>query len=235
MSEQKRSAKKAATRRAEQRAEQPIEAYFGSVESKTPGRTRIRVKKELRSKDAMAQIQQELTQHEDVKQVTVNAQTGSIVIEHTKHREGHAIFKEALKDVELVGGVLLEVPVAEEEGDSKVDQGGGEYARVDNMLSDLASRVDEWQAQYTHIHGRGFLLSGTIAGLGVLQIAVVGITWELLPGPVLLYIAYDIHRRVTKEEKEMEARKQGAQQAGDESKAPKSNANTKKAPLPAAA
>ena len=36
-------------------------------------------------------------------------------------------------------------------------------------------------------------------GIGIAQIAIYGIGLELLPGPVLLWIAYDIYKRIGKE------------------------------------
>ena len=42
-------------------------------------------------------------------------------------------------------------------------------------------------------------MAGSIAGLGVAQIAITGITLEALPGPILLWIAWDIYHRVAKE------------------------------------
>ena len=64
---------------------------MGKVESKTPGRTRVRVKKELRTPENMAKIQQKLEEHPDVKDVTVNQRTGSVVFTHDKDKDGHGV------------------------------------------------------------------------------------------------------------------------------------------------
>ena len=67
------------------------------------------------------------------------------------------------------------------------------------------------------------LAAVVIAGAGVAQIAIVGISIELIPGPLLLWIAYDIYRRVGKDEAEAaalaEAAKGGAS-AEDDKPAP---------------
>jgi hypothetical protein len=169
------------------------------VEHKTDGRTRLRVREDLRTSTQMAMIQDQISQHPDVQNVEINERTGSIVMKHAVHRDADDLLEECLEGAEGLAELFLDVPIGED------DDGGGEYARVDRTLADIISRADEWQAKRTHIHGRGALAAGAIAGLGILQMAIYGISLEMLPGPVLLFIAYDIHRRVKLEEKAKEA------------------------------
>lgn len=183
------------------------------------GRTRARLRKEERTPEKMAAIQAELEQHPDVQSVSIDQRTGSVLIEHDKARKGHDVMIEAFADVEMLAGLLFEVPLGtEEEAGAK---GGGdsfEYARLDKKLAALVSSVDEWQAQKTGIHGRGAVVSGAVAALGVAQIAIYGISLEMLPGPMLLYIAYDIHKKVRDDERQLEAAKaaqKAAHSAGD--------------------
>lgn len=179
----------------------PVKANYGTAESKTPGRTRIRVKQELRDPAVMARIQEEVSKHENVKDVTINPKTGSVVIKHDLHRDGHDVFHEALKDAELVAGLFLEVPLGEdgEEEQKDAPDTSGEYGKLDQTLSDLVYRIDKAVYKRTGLRFRGQLLAGSIAAVGLVQIAMVGLTIEMLPGPVLLYIAYDIYHRESKE------------------------------------
>ena len=192
-----------------------------TVEHSAHGRTRARLSKEQRTPEMMAAIEAELQDHPDVTGVKVDHRTGSVVIEHGKEREGRAVMREALQDVELLAGLLLDVPVGEEEeqGEGEGEDGGGEYGRLDRKLAQLASAVDEWQAQKTGIRGRGSVLAGAIAGLGVAQIALYGISLEMLPGPILLYIAYDVRRKILDDERAIEARRAKAKGAADNSPA----------------
>jgi hypothetical protein len=161
---------------------------IGDIESSTPGRTRVRVKPELRTPEAMAAIEAQLSEHDDVSDVSVNARTGSIVISHERSRHGSAIIHDVVKDTELVGSTVLDLP-----------EDGGEYGQMDQRLADLAFQVREWVYDKTGIRTGGVLLPAVVAGVGIAQIAIVGITIEMLPGPVLLYIAYDIYRKGRKE------------------------------------
>ena len=175
------------------------------VEHRSRGRTRVRLSKEHRTPEKMAAIQEQLSQHPDVESVEINQRTGSLVIKHRHERDGRDVIKETFKGAEALAGLILEVPIGEDE-----EGGGGEYGKLDQTLADLAARFDEWQARRTHIHGRGVFLAGGIAGLGVAQIAIFGISLEMLPGPILLYIAYDVHRKVRMEEEKLEKAKQSA-------------------------
>lgn len=161
---------------------------IGDIESSTPGRTRVRVKRELRTPEAMAAIGAQLSEHDDVSDVSVNARTGSIVISHHRSRHGSAIIHDVVKDTELIGSTVLDIP-----------EDGGEYGQMDQRLADVAFQVREWVYDKTGIRTGGVILPAVVAGVGIAQIAIVGITIEMLPGPVLLYIAYDIYRRGRKE------------------------------------
>ncbi len=190
------------------------------VEHRSRGRTRVRVRKDLRTPEHMANIKAQLEQHPDVESVKVSHQTGSVVIKHKHERDGRELIKESFEGVEIVAGMFLDVPLGEDE------EGGGR----DQKLADLIARLDEWQYQRTHVHGQGVVVSGAIAGLGILQIAIYGISLEMLPGPVLIYIGYDIHRRVRLEEKAHREAREAAEQTDDTSPAPAAEA-----PLPGAA
>ena len=201
------------------------------VEHRSRGRTRVRLSKEHRTPEKMAAIQEQLSQHPDVQSVEINQRTGSVVIKHSHERDGREVIKETFKGAEALAGLILEVPIGEDE-----EGGGGEYGKLDQTLADLGARFDEWQARRTHIHGRGVFLAGGIAGLGVAQIAIFGISLEMLPGPILLYIAYDVHRKVRMEEEKLEKAKQSAAEPDDVSQsASDAPVPATAAPLPAAA
>ena len=166
------------------------------VEHRSLGRTRVRLNKEHRTPEKMAAIQEQLSQHPDVQSVEINQRTGSVLIKHSHERDGHEVIKETFAGAEILAGLILEVPIGEDE---EKDGGGSEYGKLDQTLADLVYQGDKWVYRKTGLRLRGQLLAGSIAALGVAQIAITGIGLELLPGPVLLYIAYDIYHRESKE------------------------------------
>jgi len=180
MSEAQAPADQAATAAAP--GSQQTLAAVGKVASAVPGRTRLRLKPELRTPETAAKIQAQLASHEDVQEVTVNQRTGSVLIAHVKHRPGEDIFVEACKEAELIG-----------------EGGGDRFAKLDQQMADLVYKTDYVVWKKTGLHFRGQILAGSVAGLGIAQIALFGISLEMLPGPLLLWIAWDIYHREAKE------------------------------------
>ncbi len=171
---------------------------FGVTKSKTHGRIRMRMDKEHRSPEQMAQLKAQLEQDERVSDVAINQRTGSVTVRHATEHDGHAILHKAFKEAELITEVVLEVEPMDEEGEG---EGGGGQAKLDQQIADLMVKVD--QAIYRRtggkLHARGRVVPLSIAGLGVAQIVAYGISLEMLPGPVLLWLAFDIHRRFVRE------------------------------------
>lgn len=167
----------------------------GKVESKIPGRMRVRVKPELRSKESAARLQKSLDNHPDIRDAEVNPQTGSVTFTHKPGKDGHKILSEVLQEAELLADVAFEIP-SEEEG-----EGGGEdpYGKLDQQLADLVYKVEGVVYKKTGLRFRGQIIAGAVAGLGVAQMVVYGISLEMLPGPVLIWLGWDIYHRVNKE------------------------------------
>jgi hypothetical protein len=176
--------------------------------STAPGRTRLRLKRELRTPEAVAAVKQRLDSHEDVGDVTVNPQTGSVLVVHATHRKGEEIAAEALRDVEVFGAALFDLP---DDPDGAADD---RFGKLDQQLANLVYRLDSAVWRKTGLRFRGQLLAGGIAGLGIAQIAFFGISLEMLPGPLLLWIAWDIYHRVAKEPPLSDARGGAAAAAG---------------------
>lgn len=164
----------------------------GNVESRIPGRTRVRVKSDLRTPQNMARLHEQFNSHPDVGQVTINQRTGSVTFTHGKDKDGGNIFEKILQEIELVAETVLEIPVED-------DDGGSPEARLDQQLADLMHRVDYAIYQKTGLQAKGRVFPATIAGLGVAQLFIYGVSLEMLPGPVLIWIGWDIYHRFGKE------------------------------------
>jgi hypothetical protein len=185
--------KKPAGTKADREMEEALEAY-GKIESESPGRIRVRIKAGLRTPERMAEIQKTLRKHPSVTDVQVNERTGSIVVTYKKGDDGRDILKDALGEAALVAAAIFEIPASSEE-----EGGGDPYAKLDQQLADLVYRMERVVYRKTGLHFRGQVIAGTVAGVGVAQMAIVGISLEMLPGPVLLWIAWDIYHRVSQE------------------------------------
>jgi hypothetical protein len=166
----------------------------GKVESKIPGRMRVRVKPELRSKESAARLQKSLDNHPDIRDAEVNPQTGSVTFTHKPGKDGHKILSEVLQEAELLADVAFEIP-SEDEGEGGEDP----YGKLDQQLADLVYKVEGVVYKKTGLRFRGQIIAGTVAGLGVAQMLLYGISFEMLPGPVLIWLGWDIYHRVNQE------------------------------------
>ncbi len=178
-------------------------APFGVIKSATHGRIRLQLRREYRTPEVMTKLQQQLKHDGRVQDVTINERTGSVVVtykaEHPAH--GHSLLWRATKEVELLGAVAFEIEPEEEEAEGQSGGGGSAYGKLDQQVADLMYRVDSAIYRRTNgrIHVRGRTLPLAIAGLGVAQILAFGISLEMLPGPLLIWLAHDIHSKFGKE------------------------------------
>lgn len=174
---------------------------LGTTASKTTGRIRFRLREDLRTPEAMAQVQAQLEKDERVSEVTINQRTGSVTVKHEAQHDGHKLLHETLSEAKLLAEVALDLPEEEEEGEGGGAPGESGYAKLDSQVADLIYNVDRAIYERTNgkIHLRGRVIPAAIAGVGIAQIAIYGIGLELLPGPVLLWIAYDIYHKVNKD------------------------------------
>ena len=187
----------------------PVEeelAAFGIVKSTTSGRIRLQLKPDFRTPEAMAKIKAQLETNPQVQEVTTNVRTGSIIVRYSSQHSGHSLLWKAIQEAELVGDAAFDLPEDEEGEQEGGGGGGGTYGKLDQQAADLMVKVDQaiFRRSGGKIHTRGRVFPLAIAGLGVAQMAIYGISLEMLPGPLLIWLAHDIHRRFGQEHAEAE-------------------------------
>lgn len=176
-------------------SELSAEAYLkslGKTESKTAGRMRLRLNPEIRTPDNYAEIKENLENHSDIDEVQINEATGSVVIKHSKNHNSHQLFWSAIKECEIITEVAFD--------ESDEEDGHDPRQKLEQQLADVSYNIDRFIYERTgeNLH-LGLLIPAGIAAIGVSQIVIYGIGLDLLPGPVLLWIGYDIYRRIGKE------------------------------------
>ncbi len=173
---------------------------FGTVKSATYGRIRLQLRAEYRTPEAMANLKRQLEQDSRVKEVMINLRTGSVTVTYGADHHGHSLLWAAIHEAELIGEVAFDLEPTEEEGEEGSDA-GGTYGKLDQQIADLMYKVDSAIYRRTNgrIHVRGRVLPLAVAGLGVAQMAIYGISLEMLPGPLLIWLAHDIHVRFSRE------------------------------------
>lgn len=175
-------------------------AAFGTVKSATHGRIRLQLQPDYRTPEAMASLKAQLAADERVKDVVINPRTGSVAVTYAAEHHGHSLLWAAIHEAELVGEAAFDLEPTEEEGE-EAGEAGGTYGKLDQQVADLMYKVDSAIYRRTNgrIHVRGRVLPLAVAGLGVAQMAIYGISLEMLPGPLLIWLAHDIHVRFSRE------------------------------------
>lgn len=175
-------------------------AAFGTVKSTTHGRIRLQLRSEYRTPEAMASLKTQLEQDSRVKEVAINPRIGSVTVTYGAEHHGHSLLWAAIHEAELVGEAAFDLEPTEEEG-GEAGEAGGTYGKLDQQIADLMYKVDSAIYRRTNgrIHVRGRVLPLAVAGLGVAQMAIYGISLEMLPGPLLIWLAHDIHVRFSRE------------------------------------
>lgn len=204
----------------------PVEAELsavGVVKSTTSGRIRLQLRPEFRTPEAMAKIRTQLEQDERVNEVTINERTGSVTVKFSSQHSGHSVLSKAIQEAELVGSAAFDLP-EDEEGEAEAgggDGGGGTYGKLDQQAADLMEKLDMaiYRRSGGRIHTRGRAIPLAIAGMGVAQMAIYGISLEMLPGPLLIWLAHDIHHRFEKEHEKVLAAEEQIDQEREKAKA----------------
>lgn len=174
----------------------------GVVKSAAQGRIRIQLRPEYRTPETMARLKVQLEQDERVQEVTINERTGSVTVKYPAEHHGHSLVWKAVQEAELVGEAAFDLPEDEEDGDAAPSTGPqSTYGKLDQQISDVVYKFDLAVFRRTRgkIHLRGRVLPLGIAGFGVAQMVIYGISLEMLPGPLLIWLAHDIHHRISKE------------------------------------
>ena len=188
----------------------------GVIKSATTGRIRLQLRSEYRTSEMLAMIRRNLEEDARVKKFTINERTGSVVITFDSKHNGHSILKEALAEAEMFVDGAFDLPEDEEEEGGA--GGGSTYGKLDQQAANLMIRLDQaiYRRSGGKIHTRGRVFPLSIAGLGVAQMVVYGISLEMLPGPLLIWIAHDIHKRFSEEHTEAEQEALASGKAAEE-------------------
>jgi cation transport ATPase len=156
--------------------------HQAKVTHQSRGRTRVRLARESRDPANLARITQHLEAQEGVREVSANAQTGSVLVKYDHETQTHEGIMSIFEDVNvLVETAIPEVAEGEEEGD-----------QLSKAIDDLNARVYRATGQKAHL---GWFAIAGLTAAGVFQTAVFGLGLEFIPGPVLLIAAVELYRR----------------------------------------
>lgn len=159
-----------------------MSTHHTKVVSTTPGRTRLRVSDKRRNQEEMERISKNLQAPRFVDSVEYNYKTGSILIHHDTHE--HAL--EAIKDIMKNLGVVF----ADVTGASEIVQVNGEKEALD-LPSAIYNLNQEIRQLTNGLVDLRFILPLGLFALGIIQLQVYGLQFELMPWYLLIYFAFE--------------------------------------------
>ena len=150
------------------------------VASATPGRTRLRLPSSQRDPEHVERVAEHIARRPDVERVRTNHRTGSVLVSHADDR---TLDDRILEDLDEISNVL------------SFGMGGTEVGNIANQLGETISRLNQriYEATGENYH-LGTLVPGAMAVVGVWQTVRTGLGFELIPGPLMLWLAWDLYR-----------------------------------------
>jgi hypothetical protein len=158
----------------------------GRVASHTPGRLRVRIKRDRQQPEQLQTVKRALEHHLGHGGVQVSDTTHSVLVQYDRHAHSSSDMMSLLRDV----GVIV-TETARALGEDVPDLAGGHSttsASIVNALSDLDQRISRWTGRQVDLK---LLFPLTLGGIGAVQLARRGLGLSEVPAYVLLWYAFD--------------------------------------------
>jgi hypothetical protein len=158
----------------------------GRVASHTPGRLRVRIKRDRQRPEQLQSVKRALEQHLGRGRVQISDTTHSLLVNYDRHAHSSNDMMSLLRDVGVIVG-----ETAKALGEDVPDVAGGHSTTsvsIVSAMSDLDQRLSRWTGRQVDLK---LLFPLTLGGLGVLQLARRGLGLNDVPAYVLLWYAFD--------------------------------------------
>jgi hypothetical protein len=134
----------------------------------------------------MTQLKKTIEAHQGVHAVEVNHAAGSITVKYDAQTHGGMRIFDVLEDLDVIVGTVMDAPQIEAptEGDG--------HSKAAVTLAEALNDLDKRIAGLTgHTVNLRTLFPLSLAGLGVWRIFESGLMLEIVPGWLLLWLAFD--------------------------------------------
>lgn len=165
----------------------PRSTHHAEVASHIPGRLRVRLHRRSRHPHVMTRLQQTIAAQPGVQGAEVNQAAGSITVQYDAQTHGETGIFSLLEDLDVLIGTVLDAPHLEAapiEGDGHSKTA----VTLPGVLDDLDKRVAGLTGHTVNLRT---LFPLGLAGFGVWQIAEHGLMVEMVPGWLLIWLAFD--------------------------------------------
>ena len=160
--------------------------HYAEVASHIPGRLRVRLHRHSRHLHAMMQLKKTIEEHQGVHGVEVNHVAGSLTVKYDEQTHGGTGIFDLLEELDVIVGTVMDAPQIEEPTE------GNGHSKAAATLAGTLDDLDKRMAEFTgHTVNLRTLFPLSLAGLGVWRIMESGLMFEMVPGWLLLWLAFD--------------------------------------------
>jgi len=165
----------------------PRSTHHAEVVSHIPGRLRVRLHRRSRHSHTMTRLKQAIAAQPGVHAVEVNHAAGSVTVKYDMQTHGETGVFGLLEDLDVIVGTAIDAPRIEE---TSPEGHGPTKAAVTlaGALDDLDKRVAGFTGHTVNLRT---LFPLSLAGFGVWRIVENGLMAEMVPGWLLIWLAFD--------------------------------------------
>ncbi len=164
----------------------PRLTHQAEVASHIPGRLRVRLHRSSRQPHVMTRLKQTLEGHRGVQGVEVNHAAGSVTVKYdTQVHQGTDIFG-LLEDLDVIVATVLDAPQIEAPAE------GSAHSQAAVTFTGALDDLDKRAAALTgHTLNLRTLFPLSLAGIGAWRIWEQGLMLEMVPGWLMVWLAFD--------------------------------------------
>jgi hypothetical protein len=160
--------------------------HHAEVASHIPGRLRVRLHRRSRHQHTMTHLKRALEGQKGIHDVEVNHAAGSLTVKYDPQAYQETAIWGVLQDLDIILGTVIDAPQIE------VPPEGNGHSKAAMTLTGALDDLDKRTAALTgHTFNLRTLFPLSLAGIGAWRLWEQGLMIEMVPGWLLLWLAFD--------------------------------------------
>jgi hypothetical protein len=160
--------------------------HHAEVASHIPGRLRVRLHHRSRQRHVMTQLKDSLEGQQGIHGVEVNHAAGSLTVKYDPQVHQGTDIWGVLEDLDIIAATVMDAPQLEAPAE------GNGHSTAAKTLTDALDDLDQRVAASTgHTVNLRTLVPLSLAGIGAWRIWEQGLMLEMVPGWLLVWLAFD--------------------------------------------
>ncbi len=160
--------------------------HHAEVASHIPGRLRVRLHRGSRQQHTMTRLKHALEGQDGIQGVEVNHAAGSLTVKYDPQAYQETAIWGVLHDLDIILGTVIDAPQIE----APAEESG--HSTAATTLTGALDDLDKRTAALTgHTLNLRTLFPLSLAGIGAWRLWEQGLMFEMVPGWLMLWLAFD--------------------------------------------